>query len=281
MTGGGEAAHVGADLGDDRLRAQRAHPGGGAHEFDGDPKGGKTFVHLPINGGDRGIDPIDLPEMQLQQEPMMAGYSAAQRFAQFVLGALHIGIRQLGQLARVAHARHYRAQYRPSALAQHGGEHRIELDIGVFQGLVDALGVAGPLAHKLLAGPQQGPQLLRRSVRHEARADQAVRQQLSQPSRIVHVGLAPWHVLHVRGVRQDQLEIAVRQHMPDRLPIHARRFHRDMRAPVLAKPVRQLQKTLRGRLERLRVLDHLAFDHEPHACNNRLLVNVQPCATLM
>jgi acyl carrier protein len=39
-------------------------------------------------------------------------------------------------------------------------------------------------------------------VRHEARPDQTVRQQFGQPHRIVDVGLAARHILHMRGVRQ-------------------------------------------------------------------------------
>ena len=52
-------------------------------------------------------------------------------------------------------------------------------------------------------------------------ADQAVSGQLGEPGRIVHVGLAAGHVLHMRGVGQQQLEVAVREDMPDRFQSQA------------------------------------------------------------
>jgi hypothetical protein len=86
--------------------------------------------------------------------------------------------------------------------------------------------VDGLLAHQLLAGAQRGPHLLHRRLRHEASADQAVRQQIGEPDRVRDIGLASWHVLHMRGVGQDQGAIAVGQDVPDRLPIAMRPLSR-------------------------------------------------------
>ena len=52
---------------------------------------------------------------------------------------------------------------------------------------------------------------------------------------IVHVGLPPGYVLHTRGFRQHQLEVPVGQDVPNRLPVNAGRFHRDMRALFLGE----------------------------------------------
>ena len=86
---------------------------------------------------------------------------------------------------------------------------------------------AAALAHELLARARQRAQLLHRRRRHEAGADQAVGQQVGQPHRVVDVGLAPGHVLDVRGVGQHQLEVAF-EHMPHRLPVHAGGLHGDV-----------------------------------------------------
>ena len=60
--------------------------------------------------------------------------------------------------------------------------------------------------------------------------DQAVRVTGRPASRIVHVALAPRHVLHVRRIGQHQLELAVVQDVPHRLPVHPRRLHRHVGA---------------------------------------------------
>ena len=77
-------------------------------------------------------------------------------------------------------------------------DHRVELDVGLFQRLLDALDVAGLLAADLLAadllaGAQQRAEFLLRLVRHEAGPDQPARQQIGDPHGIVHVGLPARH----------------------------------------------------------------------------------------
>jgi len=76
--------------------------------------------------------------------------------------------------------------------------------------------------------------------RHEARTDQSVCQQVGNPGRIVHVGLAARHVLDVRRIGEHQLKVFF-QNVPNRLPINARRFHGDVRAAHRVKPLAQLQ----------------------------------------
>ena len=73
--------------------------------------------------------------------------------------------------------------------------------------LTDA--AAGPADSRMAAyfngqhHPQQGTLLLSRGIRHEAGADQAVRQQVGEPRRIMHIGLAAGHVLDVGRIGQD------------------------------------------------------------------------------
>jgi hypothetical protein len=52
--------------------------------------------------------------------------------------------------------------------------------------------------------PMAALQLLDRRWRHEAGPDQAMRQQIGEPSRVVHITLAAGHVLDMHGIRQDQ-----------------------------------------------------------------------------
>jgi hypothetical protein len=119
-------------------------------------------------------------------------------------------------------------------VGQHGGE----LDIGILQRLLDALDMTGRLAHQLLTGAQLRAHLLCRRFRYETGADQAVRQQLGEPLRVGHIGLAARHVLHMRGVGQDQGEVTVRQDVPDRLPVDTCRLRRDVSAALFGQPLR-------------------------------------------
>jgi hypothetical protein len=118
-------------------------------------------------------------------------------------------------------------------------------------------------------------------VRYEARPDQTVRQQFGQPHRIVDVGLAARHVLHMRGVRQHQHEIPIIQDVPHWLPVNAGRLHRDMRALVCRQPLRHAQKVRRGRLEGPYFGRDLAIAYKAQAGHHRVLVNVKTAATSM
>src|SRR5215831_16225673 len=60
----------------------------------------------------------------------------------------------------------------PAAQPDDVADHPIELDVGVLQRLLQPLDMAAAFASKLLAGAQQGTQLLRLRVRNKAAADQ-------------------------------------------------------------------------------------------------------------
>ena len=73
MSMGWEAAHVGADLGDDGLSAEFAHARNRAQQRGGSTKGLELAVGLLIDLRDRGRKGVDLLEMDLQPEPVVAG----------------------------------------------------------------------------------------------------------------------------------------------------------------------------------------------------------------
>src|SRR3954462_15402845 len=64
--------------------------------------------------------------------------------------------------------------------------------------------VAAPLADELLAGAGEVAQRLHVGGRHEARADQAMREEIGEPGRVVHVRLAARHSLDVGRVGQGE-----------------------------------------------------------------------------
>lgn len=156
-----------------------------------------------------------------------------------------------------------------------------EFDVGILQGLLEAQRVAGPFPHQLLARPHKIAQLLRLAVGHEARPDQSVRLQISQPLRIADVALAARHVLDVCRIGQHQLKLPGAQDMPDRLPIDAGRLHHHVPNAMAVQPVRKRQQIPRHGLERSNFTFDLAPLHQTHAGHHRVLVNIQACTTLM
>ena len=64
---------------------------------------------------------------------------------------------------------------------------------GVLQDLGQPLGLTGPLAGQRRAVAGQNAQLPDRLGRHEPGSDQAVRNQLTDPHRVGHIGLGPGH----------------------------------------------------------------------------------------
>src|SRR5271165_1290932 len=112
-------------------------------------------------------------------------------------------------------------------------------------------------------------------LRYEAAADEPVRHQVGQPSSVVHVGLAARHVLHMRSVGQHQLELAVRQDVPHRLPVDASRLHHDMRASLRRQPRRQGHQVRRRRLKRPNLSAHIAVDGVAGAGHDAILVDIQ------
>jgi hypothetical protein len=87
-----------------------------------------------------------------------------------------------------------------------------------------------------LAVAGQVPQLADGRRRHEAAPQQPVLQQLAQPGRVAHVGLAAGQDLHVPGVDQQQLEAPLFQHIPDGLPVLAGRLQHHLGDLVVLEP---------------------------------------------
>jgi hypothetical protein len=144
----------------------------------------------------------------------------------------------------------------------------------LLEDLVQPGGLALAVLDLRLAVAGQVAERADRLGRHQAGAQQAGLQQLAQPLRVLDVGLAPGDLLDVPGVDQRQLE-AVLEHRPDRLPVDAGRFHRDLLDGERLEPVPQRQQTVDGRLELRHVLLELAPAPDAHARRHARLVYVE------
>ena len=92
------------------------------------------------------------------------------------------------------------------------------------------------LPPELLPRPREVPEFLDCGGWDEAAPNEAVRHQVGQPSGIVHVALAAGDRAHVPGIGQHQGELRL-EHVPNRLPVHARRFEGDGLALMGAEPL--------------------------------------------
>jgi hypothetical protein len=145
---------------------------------------------------------------------------------------------------------------------------------------VQPLRLPRTLLDQRLAVAGQVAQLPDRPGWHEARADQAVLDQLADPHRIGHIRLAAGHVLEVLGVQQPALELILEQ-VVDRLPVHPGRLHPDHGDPEARQPVPQQHQSRRGGAKRPRLgLTGALLARHPDGRGDRRLVHVQPGAAL-
>ena len=118
-------------------------------------------------------------------------------------------------------------------------------------------------------------------VGNEARPDQAVRGEVGDPHRVVHIRFAAGNRLDVSRVGEDEFEIAVAQYLPHGTPIDPGRLHRHDRAPARAQPFQQPQEPVRRRRKSPTFPRRLVPRHRAHARNHGVLVNVQPRDAIM
>jgi len=180
VSGGREDAHVVADLSDHDLGGAPGDPGQAGGESDAGGERAQLFLDR-FGGGDLGSQPA--------------------------LG-------KIGQDLRVGGAGDERVEHRAPGRAEDVGGDAVELDAGVFQRLVQPVGLALALGDLRLALPRQGSQLALRLGRYEAAAQRAGFDELTQPLRVADVGLATRNLLDVPRVAQRQFEV-VFEDVPD------------------------------------------------------------------
>jgi hypothetical protein len=87
---------------------------------------------------------------------------------------------QIGEFFRIIHSFDERLQDRPTALSQHIGKDAAEFQIRILKHLLNTRRVLRDFTHQLFAGARQIPQFLDRCRGHEARANQAMREQIGR-----------------------------------------------------------------------------------------------------
>lgn len=274
MAGRGEARHVNADLGHDLVRADIAQARHGAQQLDGLSKRLEHLAHLLFQLGNGFIQRVNVAQVQLEHEAVVRADVYAQGFEHVGSTGLDSTTHARGQSLGIGLTVNERLQHGTPALAQDIAEHDTELEVGVFEHLLDALDVGAPIAHELLSGARERAQLLHGHRWHETRADQAVGKQVGQPHRVVDVGLAPGHVLDLCGVGPHQLKVAV-EHMPHGLPVHAGGLHGNVLGAQGFEPVGQLKQARCGGGKGTNFLLQWAVTGHSRTRHHGLLVHVQ------
>jgi hypothetical protein len=97
MTGSGEAAHVGADFGDDDLPGEVTDARDGPQLADGLTERVEIAVDLRVDLGDGGVERINLAQMQAQQEAAAFGDAPQECRAQFLRRSLDAALHESEQ----------------------------------------------------------------------------------------------------------------------------------------------------------------------------------------
>ena len=245
MRVGREAAHVRADLGEQHLGGAPVDAGDRVQQLELTGERAGQLLDPLRQGRDRLVEEVDLGEHLPDQQRVVAGEAALERFAQRGDLLAQRALGQLGEHLGVVGAGDQRVEHPPGGHAEHLGGDRGELDPGVLQGLLDPLHLAGALLDLGLAVADQVAQLAQRPGRHEARPDQAVLDQLAAPLGVLHIALATGDVTKMASVVEPALELVLEQ-VEHRPPVDAGGLHPDHRHRVAAQPVRQREQPRGG-----------------------------------
>src|SRR5436305_880964 len=146
---GRKAGHVGADLGEDALggpladRGDGVEPVTGLGERDAGLAGvlGEQIVDALVQPRDRALQVGEVVQAEPDQQGVVVTEAAAQCLAQLGELLAQQALGQLGEDVGVALAGDQGGQHRPAGDAEHLGGDRAQLDPGVLEGLLNALGL--------------------------------------------------------------------------------------------------------------------------------------------
>ena len=275
----GEARHVGSDLADQTLGHGATDAGNAFEQLGRLTKRAERRLQPGVDRREGAVEGVDEVEVQPEVEAVLVGDMTAQRLEELAVARLDPALLEPQERLGFVVPSGDGLEHRPAGLPDDVRHHAGQLDVGILQRLLDPLNVPRLLAHQGLARPGQIADLLLRRGRYEAGPQQTVRQQLRQPGRIIHVGLAARDVAEVPRVHQHELDRAF-EHVPDRLPVHARRLHRRVGTPVLGQPLTEPEQLGRRGPELAELQHHLpVVAHQSGAGDDGVLVHVKSCTS--
>lgn len=276
---GGELLHVRPDLSDQVLRRPLLDPRDGRQPLDGFLKRARHLLDPIVESCDLRIEEFKVIEQGLEEEPMVVPDATVEGKTQIGDLAAQAPQSQFGELFGVFLAFHDGLDHRPTRDPEDVAGHSPELDVGVFEGLVDAIDDRCAVSNELRPMAREVAQLTNRRRGHEAPTQQTMLEKLSDPFAILDVRLPTGNLLDVPGIDEEDLETPL-ENVPDGLPEHSRGLHRHVRDAGFGHPIRQSKQVRGHRRERPNLGVELAvLPDDPAARNDGLLMDVQTTAT--
>lgn len=122
----------------------------------------------------RRLDRVDHLHVELEHRSMVRGHTTPKGLDERIVFLSCRALGQLGEPLGVRLTVDDRFEHGATALADDARKDAVELDVSVLQDLLNSHRVLRHLADELFARPRQVAQLLNRSRRYEAAADQPV-----------------------------------------------------------------------------------------------------------
>ena len=266
--------HIRTDLGDHVLRRRQINARDRYQSRDCFRERAAGHLDLLAELLDFSLEVTEVIHQAFQHETVMFGHLSVQGQSQQWNLVPQTAAGQVGHLVYVGFPVDQSGDHPPSRDAQNIRSHQSEFDVGVLQLLMDPVGHSRHLVRQLLAHPRQIPKLPLRQCGNEAPSQKPTLQQLGQPLAILHVRLAPGHVLDMARVYQNDLKLPL-QDVVDRLPKHPGRFHSQVGNPFCKQPIAQAEQIASHGAKGSNLFVHLSrFVHSPDTYGNGLAMNI-------
>ena len=190
MLGRREYAHVGPDLRHDHLRGAPLNPGDRAQQLNGSLERGDLLPDRLGEARDLLVEEVDVGEDRPDPDGVQSVEAALERLPERRQLGAQAALGELGQQLGIGRARDQCVEHRPARDAEDVGRDAVELDPGVLERLVEAIGLARALGDLRLAIAGEVALRADRLGRHEARLEQARLEQLAHPGGVGDVGLS-------------------------------------------------------------------------------------------
>src|SRR5215469_15438734 len=152
---------------------------------------------------------------------------------------------KLRYLGGIGWAFQQRLQHQLSGYTKNVRKHAAQLDVGVFQGLLDSVLFAASGLNYLPAPPRQIPQFSLPPRRDKTGREHGVAQQMRQPPGIFGICFVSSPRLDLIRIRQGYLN-DVFHYVKDRLPVRTRALHNGVGTCLLLDPFPQLLELTDG-----------------------------------
>jgi hypothetical protein len=178
---GGKLVHIHADLSHKVASRHPIHAGNALPQGHCRFKRADALVDLGFDPRDPLAQILPLVQVLVQQKAVMIPNSPFQGLLQLGGLVLQLAPCQLRQLSRIVLAADDGLQHLASGYAQRVGGHRTQLEVGLFQKLLDTVGHPRLALPQFRPVPRQIAQVLDRGRRHKAPLEQSVLEQVGDP----------------------------------------------------------------------------------------------------